>query len=285
MKYFYTTKISGRTWRIEDLASTKMYLIEGDHTAALIDTGSGVGDLYSHIRSLTSKPLIIILTHGHLDHAMGTGSFPPDIPIYLHPADETLYRNDSVLSRRQQYVKSQQILRGLKQFSYKPREDNWYSVRDFESLLPLHIGQLFDLGGERLRICPGEGHTRGCVTILLEEERSLLLGDAVNGSIFLFDKDCLSVKDFKTTLLQLKKDTQGCYDRTYLCHGSGDGENNLIDGAIYICDKILAKQDDHFPQKRMGQKCYSAKKISFPYRFHDIGDHSSANILYKITEY
>lgn len=258
-----------------------MYLVEGDEKAALIDTGSGVGNIYEYIRALTDKPIIVILTHGHVDHGMGTGTFPQDVPIYMNPLDEQLYKSDSDLEKRKAYVKSQQILRGLKGVVYRPSEADWYRPRDFEKLLPLSVGDTFELGGEELVICQGQGHTMGCVTVLFKKERSLLLGDAVNGSIFLFDNYCLSVSDFRKSLVCLKEATDGRYDWTYLCHGLGDGTMDLVDGAIYVCDRIMSGEDDHFRQVRMGQTCYSAKKISFPYRFHDLGDHSSANILYR----
>ena len=281
MRYFTHKRISDRVTRICDTAETKMYLVEGDEKAALIDTGSGVGNIYEYVRTLTEKPLIVILTHGHVDHGMGTGTFPQDIPVYMSPLDEQLYKSDSNLEKRKDYVKSQQILRGFKGLIYRPSESDWHRPRDFEKLLPLSVGDTFELGGENLIICHGQGHTKGCVTVLFEKEKSLLLGDAVNGSIFLFDDYCLPVSEFKKILIRLKEDTDGRYDRTYLCHGTGNGTMDLIDGAIFVCDKIMTGEDDHFRQVRMGKTCYSAKRITFPYKFHDLGDHSSANIMYR----
>ena len=75
--------------------------------------------------------------------------------------------------------------------------------------------------------------------MLFQNERSLLLGDAVNGSIFLFDDDCLSVPEFKTSLEKLKSQTDGRYDRTYLCHGSGNGTMDLVDGAICFLSVLV----------------------------------------------
>ncbi len=116
MEFFTSKKISERVTRICDCADTKMYLVEGNNMTALIDTGSRVGNLYEYVRTLTDKPLIVILTHGHLDHAMGTGTFPYEVPIYMNEMDEALYKKDSDTKRRQEYVKSQQLLRG--QFFY-----------------------------------------------------------------------------------------------------------------------------------------------------------------------
>ncbi|MFJ5760653.1 MBL fold metallo-hydrolase [Neobacillus sp. NPDC093182] len=52
-----------------------MYLVEGTVRAALIDTGTGVGDLKAYIDNLTDKPYFVMLTHGHVDHAMGAPAF------------------------------------------------------------------------------------------------------------------------------------------------------------------------------------------------------------------
>jgi glyoxylase-like metal-dependent hydrolase (beta-lactamase superfamily II) len=65
-----------------------MYLIEGKEKAALIDTGVGVGDLKPFIRELTDKPLIVLVTHGHVDHALGAVSFDE---VYMSHIDETVY--------------------------------------------------------------------------------------------------------------------------------------------------------------------------------------------------
>ena len=51
-----------------------MYLVEGTEKAALIDTGYGVGNLKGYIKTLTEKPLIVLITHGHLDHVAGAGA-------------------------------------------------------------------------------------------------------------------------------------------------------------------------------------------------------------------
>lgn len=45
-----------------------MFLLEGDQSALLVDTGTGEGDLEACIRKLTDKPLLVINTHGHYDH-------------------------------------------------------------------------------------------------------------------------------------------------------------------------------------------------------------------------
>ena len=48
-----------------------MDLIVGSHHALLFDTGYGYGDLKAVVRSITDKPLYVVNSHGHVDHACG----------------------------------------------------------------------------------------------------------------------------------------------------------------------------------------------------------------------
>lgn len=61
--------------RIWDVARTAMYLVEGTEKAVLLDTGVGVGDLKELVGELTDKPVTVLVTHGHVDHAMGAAGF------------------------------------------------------------------------------------------------------------------------------------------------------------------------------------------------------------------
>ena len=70
MQYFKSLKVTDSITQIEDLCGTKMYLVEGSERAVLIDTGIGLGNICKYVRKLTSKPLTVLITHGHVDHAM-----------------------------------------------------------------------------------------------------------------------------------------------------------------------------------------------------------------------
>ena len=52
-----------------------MYLLEGDEKALLIDTGYGAENLREYVEKLTSKPILVVNTHYHPDHAAGNGEF------------------------------------------------------------------------------------------------------------------------------------------------------------------------------------------------------------------
>ena len=74
MEYF-VKDLGRKTWLIDEYHAVQMFLIEGDEKAMLIDTGAGIGDLKAQVEKLTDKPLIVVNTHGHVDHTGGNMQF------------------------------------------------------------------------------------------------------------------------------------------------------------------------------------------------------------------
>ncbi len=101
MTAFRTETLTAGTTRIFGVTGEIMYLCVGTHTAVLIDTGVGIGDLAGLVRSLTDKPVTVLLTHGHVDHAMGAGAFAD---VRMHPAEWPVYLQHREWAIRKDYV-------------------------------------------------------------------------------------------------------------------------------------------------------------------------------------
>ena len=107
-------------FHIQDLFSDYMYLVVGEEKAALIDTGMGFPGLRQLVERLTDKPVIVLNTHGHLDHIGGNDEFDC---IYLHPDDLTVYVEHGMESYRSGVIRamarelgvelSEEIMQGL----------------------------------------------------------------------------------------------------------------------------------------------------------------------------
>ena len=278
MTFFRTDKISDRVTCITDVAGTHFFLVEGDRCAALIDTGCGCGDLGDLITTLTALPVQCILTHGHVDHAMGSGCFEK---VWLHEADRVLYTHHSQAQVRLGYIRGSAQSGGDPVLSAQVTEKDLQPVQPVAGLQPLQVGDRFDLGGVTVEICPGRGHTQGSITVLLPELRTLILGDACNGFTFLFDQCASSVSDYRAMLLQLKETVACRYDTVLVCHGPVPfAPADMIDSVIAVCDDVLAGRADNLPFAGFGgEPALIAKAMDFQ-RFCR-ADGGSGNIVYN----
>ena len=83
---FQVRKMLGGVWQIEEAMGVCTALLCGTERALLVDTGYGLNDLCAYVRTITDKPLTVLLTHAHHDHALGArwfseaGLFEADFP-------------------------------------------------------------------------------------------------------------------------------------------------------------------------------------------------------------
>lgn len=251
MVQFYTSeRVNDRMTAIRSLTGEIMYLIEGNERAALIDTCLGVGHLRQFVETLTDKPLTVILTHGHLDHAMGAPEFES---AYLHPADRAVYEEMSDIEQRKGYIAANNngVLPDFLPSDY---------VSPFPvTFLELKDGAVFDLGGLHLDVYELPGHTAGTMIVLVREEKILILGDACNTATFLFDKNSLTVEEYRENLISVRNRLDGAYERVFLCHHEMETRPDIIRQVIRVCDDILEGNADDVPFDFMGQTYYMAK--------------------------
>ena len=97
MLQFKTEKLTDRVTRIYGFCGELMYLVEGKEKAALLDTGTGIGSLKACVQKLTDKPVMVLLTHGHVDHAMGAPEFEE---VYMNHKDDYIYNEHCSLEFR-----------------------------------------------------------------------------------------------------------------------------------------------------------------------------------------
>lgn len=258
---FQVQKMDQHLFQFTDIAGTYSFLIIGDRKAALLDTGVGCGSLLEQIRRLTDLPVEVFITHGHVDHAMGAGEFQD---VWMSPLDEAIYREHSGTETRLDYIESCAWAGESPQVTEKDLKP----VKPFEQFHSLSSGDTFDLGGITLEIHEGTGHTPGCVTVLIPELRTLLLGDACNEFTFLFDESCSTVAEYREMLLRLDRATRGRYDRVLVCHGpSCLAPVGLLNNVIAVCDDVLIGNADAVP-------------IQIPIK----GLHSTATVIAKAMD-
>jgi hydroxyacylglutathione hydrolase len=218
----------------------QMYLICGTHTAALIDTGMGIGSLKAYVRTLTDLPLIVINTHGHPDHAGGNGEFTDD-PIYLSALDRDLYTTMCTVAFRQNDVRfmlGDEVDDILDQF-----------VSTIPPTLPLNDNDHFDLGGRTLRAIAVPGHTPGCLCLYDDQTQCLFAGDVLtNGDTWLFLPHCLPLSTHLKSLLALQ-DLHLPIERIFPGHLPTPVAPDMIGRKIACAKAILADPSRGVPVK------------------------------------
>jgi len=188
---FRAQEVLPNVYHIQDSLGVCMTLLVGNTQALLVDTGYGVEDVASYIRTLTSKPLTVILTHGHHDHALGAMWFDQTLMFEEDMEDFQTYTGD----KQRQRIWEQARGKGL-------------TVRaDYRSICipkpqPLHE-QTMDLGGMRVEIIHCPGHTPGSAVAYVPERQLLLTGDDWNPCTWLFFPRALPVKEYRANVRQL----------------------------------------------------------------------------------
>ena len=131
-----------------------LYLVEGNDRALLIDAGTYIPGLDKIVAKITSKPVTMMLTHAHGDHAGGVGPFPE---VYLNAGDMPIASN---------------------------------SMRNYRGQIRyLSDGEVIDLGGREIEVVFTPGHTAGSATFFDKARHYGFSGDAFGSTNLLVFTD------------------------------------------------------------------------------------------------
>lgn len=213
-------QINKNTWRLED-GFVRFFLLEGKEKSVLIDSGVGSSDAFELAQTITDKEIILLNTHGDVDHISGTGSFST---IYMHESD---YNNCGIGHK---YPKT--------------------------SLIKVEDGDVLDLGNRPLRIVHIPGHTFGSIAILDINERVLYAGDSVQkGHIFLFGNH-RAPELYLDSLIKLVSLTSE-YDYIYASHDEYKLSNDYSIKVKNAWEKVLSGQAIYEDADLFGNKVKS----------------------------
>lgn len=210
--WFQSTKAGEGVWVISDHGSDNMYLVEGADKALLIDTGLGVARLSAFVRTLTARPVIVVNTHGHPDHAGGNFEFKA---VYAHPAEFSAIRRMATKEARARAVQS--MAKGASAPDMIPVEEAAKAPQ--AELLPVTDGYVFDLGGRKLEVIETPGHTPGEIVLLDAANKILFTGDNSNVLVWLFLPNSTPLEVYLQSLRKLQK-RAGEFTTIYPGHGT-----------------------------------------------------------------
>lgn len=135
-------------------------VIVGDDKAVLWDTGNGDVDIKSYVeQNITDKPLIVMNSHGHVDHVRGNALFDE---VYIKQEDVEVAKSAMALENMHGHPTSDAV-KNAKGCTFK-------FLKDYQE---------FDLGGRSVKVIPIPGHSLGCIGIIDSKTKILFSGDAV----------------------------------------------------------------------------------------------------------
>ncbi|UCC48884.1 MAG: MBL fold metallo-hydrolase [Gemmatimonadota bacterium] len=178
-------------------ANAYLAICEQTGRSALVDPGAEAARLLATAAGEEARIEAILLTHAHIDHIGGVAAAAraTGAPIYLHPADATLYAA----------VPEQALAFGM-EIELPPRPD-----REFQE------GQILEIGAAQLEVRHTPGHSPGHVCLI--GDGFAVVGDCVfAGSIGRTD---LPGGDYRTLLEAIHEKLLTLPDDTVLHPGHG----------------------------------------------------------------
>lgn len=173
--WFTVQEINAITFAISEYGhweKVHSFLLLGEETAILIDTGLGIDNIKRITDQLTDLPITVITTHVHVDHIGSHGQFEN---IYVHEADEDWLINGI------KGLPIDQIRKDISRDITKPIPETFnaatYTPFQGKPSGLLRDGDVIDIGKRKLTIYHTPGHSPGHISIFDNSNGYLFTGD------------------------------------------------------------------------------------------------------------
>ena len=221
---YMSWKINDDTWIISFMNGSQfMYLLEGEDHALLIDTGWGAGNLREYVEKLTSKPVLVTNTHGHLDHSGGNSEWES---VMMLPGGEA----DMFTCHR------------------LPFDVSKLAYPNYEHKI-VHDGDVIDLGGRTIELMDISAHSNGSLAYLDRKNGYLFVGDelesaqvlmyeteAIPGFVFDLDK---RLRAHHANMLRIRE-LKGVWNTLLPAHNGTPISHSYLDDFISLVEHIYA---------------------------------------------
>lgn len=179
-----------RIWEphVSRLLRANMFLVRGRDHDLLVDAGMGVTSLRTYLAPLLERPVISVLTHGHVDHVGSAAEFSDD--LRMHPAEA-----DLIASPPERWSLSYDdypadfraglaaagfdtrghVIAGLPHPGYDPAT---WAIAPAKITHELADGDVIDLGDRQFSVLHLPGHSPGGI-VLWEAATGILIGGDV----------------------------------------------------------------------------------------------------------
>lgn len=241
MSIYEVNKITNTLYSIkEDITNNKfpilIYLVIGTERAALIDTGLGTDNLRKTVESITNLPIIVLHSHGHLDHVGADALFDE---IYLNSREYDLIGEGNNFNARLNFIRTNLkdepgLYEYIKTHLVKDGEICYKNIED---------GDVIDLGGIQLEAVSTPGHTLGSISYINKKDNYAFTGDGI-ADIHWFDtKESVSIEGFLDTLNHFEENSKKVKN-IYASHLANAFSSELIHDLQTAAKSIIDGSDD-----------------------------------------
>lgn len=267
MGVFETVQIRDSVYHIYESLGVFCTLIVGRESALLIDTGYGFGGIRGKVRAITSLPLKVINTHGHVDHIQGNKFFDE---VMLHRADRGIIGFYSSLP-----LKTAVYLGARKMLSPAEKQHvSEFFMPNRQKLTLIDDGCTIDLGGRVLEVIHTPGHTEGSVCILDREERMLYAGDSLSSHVWLFLRESAPLPVYIESLKKLEA-RESEFDTILSSHSAALFRKTLLGRVIHCAEHIDPARSAVFDSHLAGKGliyCEGFERMHEKYGFADFNE-------------
>lgn len=223
--WFDVDQIGDGTYQItegEGHLPCHMFIIEDAGEAILVDTGLGIGDLRSFVRTIVDVEPRVLLTHAHWDHLGAAHQFD-DISINDWERSEDGRVAIDTISGEFTHRPSQFIENWLDLGKEIPDgfDAESYGIKPVNNVAPLAPGDEVGVGNRTLELVPIPGHSPGQLAVL-DRATGICHGADVlepGGDIYAHFQDS-DIEEYCETIHRLiTLRDEGAYDCLTLGHG------------------------------------------------------------------
>ena len=225
MTAYHVEKITSDTYRIDERGYSNCYLLAGSKRALLIDTCGGRGNLDKLVAKLTDKPVEVVLTHRHPDHAGGVHWF------------QHYYAGERDCNKLNSFMSSKITCRAFAAFS-RVKNMRTRSFPCESKCIPIQEGHIFHLGDRDITAICTPGHTAGSISLVDVQNKMIFTGDEVGIGIWLWLPDTLPIRDWMVGAKRIRGFIAEGY-RGFTGHGDGSVKLQDIDTLITTGNQLM----------------------------------------------
>jgi glyoxylase-like metal-dependent hydrolase (beta-lactamase superfamily II) len=214
---------------------TTIYLLIGNSTAALVDTGCGIGDLRGVVKQITDMPVMVINTHTHLDH-LGSNHQFDSIAMFDHPLPRKIQEQGVAVETYQTELMAENLVELPWPKGFDPKNAR---LLPFNVTRWLQDGDKVDLGGVVLEVLSAPGEAPDNICLLDCTNRMLFSSDILLFGGVWTHLDGGNVADLATSYRKLIHHFDD-FDLIMPSHGQPSLDKNLLPESLAGAEKVLS---------------------------------------------